>query len=414
MSWFRRITLVLSLSSLLVFGLALGMNWIQGPGLENLAGEVKSSDLFQHYGAGVFVENGQAVDLYQGGKLGIWIRHQHKPGTDFNSSSFNYVYPPFLAWTASHLVFTGYPAFALIWLGLSVLFYLICISQLGTFWGRREMLFPSLLLLGLPSLHYSLILGQNSCLSFLIICSSALLLHRQRTIAAGLVLSCLFYKPQFLPLLAGFMFIQGHFRFVLAAAAGSLLWLITGLLVCGPASYGDWLQVLQNLSSGGQLQFAELNQTVKMFVLNLLGQSAHPGKITGPLTTFLGLGLLGLAAFSVRLARPGKKWSAAHSLLLASAVMTVTSPYLMHYDLLLAAGWWCLCLLENENQGWQNKALAATFWMVSLFSINIANWPAPATAPIMLLYLFFTMRNALVPSVRDSDGKSRNSVPVPT
>jgi hypothetical protein len=89
---------------------------------------------------------------------------------------------------------------------------------------------------------------------------------------------------------------------------------------------------------------------------------------------------------------PYKKWSPCHSLLLASCVMTIASPYLMHYDLLLAAGWWFLCLQEQEDQGWKPKAYAALFWVVSLFSINTAHWPAPATAPLMLLYLVLTMR----------------------
>lgn len=392
MSWLQRIALGLSLSCFFVFSISLTINWVQGPGLENLAGEIKSSDLFQHYGAGTFVREGTPDNLYQGGNLGLWISQQHGGDKVLTASGFNYVYPPLVAWICAPFSNLSYLTFAFFWLGFSLFFYFVSAILLLNGTGTREVPFWLLLLLGLPSLHYTFILGQNSCLTFFIICSSAYLLSKKRDLLAGLVLSCLFYKPQFLPLLLGFMLITGQVRFVASAALGSVFWLAIGLLFCGWQSYSNWLSVLQKLNSGEQVQFVYLNQTLKMFILNFLGQSARPGSWTGPLTTFLGLSLLGVAALTVRYGRLNRLWSPSHSLLLAAAVMTVGSPYLMHYDLLLAAGWWWLCLQENENRGMRPWIYAALFWLISLFSVNTGDWAAPATAPLMLIYLALTMR----------------------
>ncbi len=390
MSWYRRIALVLSISSFIVLSLALTMNWVQGPGIQNLVGEVKSSDLFQHYGAGKFVAENRAADLYQNAKLGQWIFDHHTAKEGVTVKGFDYVYPPLVAWVSSPWTHFSYIPYALIWLGLSILLYLISTKQLLSLYSTPQSLFWLLLLLGLPSFHYTIILGQNSTLTLLIIGSAALLLYKNQDLAAGFILSFLFYKPQFLPLLVGFMFLLGRWKFVLAAVLGSLTWLLLGVLFCGVDSYQAWLRVIQNLSSGHQNQVFNLNQTLKIFVLTLLGQAEKPSLLAGLLTTFLGLSLLGLSALIVRYApqkNPLKTWTAAHSLLLAAAVMTVASPYLMHYDLLLAAGWWVLCWREQENKGWLVPLLGALFWATSLISINTGDWNIPATAPLMLIYL---------------------------
>jgi hypothetical protein len=392
MSWLQRTALILSLSSLLIFGIALTTNWVQGPGIENLAGELKSSDLFQHYAAGVFWHEGKKEALYQGGNLGLWISQHHRGELAIKKSAFNYVYPPLLAWLSAGLVSWSFLSYALIWMGLSLVCYLVAARQLVLPTRSAQTLFWLILLLGLPSLHYTLILGQNSCLSLLIISSAAFLLNQQRDILAGLILSCLFYKPQFLPLLLGFMFLAGHYRMVFVAGLGFIAWSILGLFLCGGEPYSAWIGVLQKLNSGEQLQYAELNQTLKMFVLNLLGQASHPGQLSGLLTTLLGLALMILVALRARRADPSLEWNASHSLLLASAVMTVASPYLMHYDLLLACAWWIYCLQKSRTEIWKSYSCAALFWLISLFSINLADWPAPATAPLMLIYLAATIR----------------------
>jgi alpha-1,2-mannosyltransferase len=393
MSWFRRIALVFSLASFLTFALTQALNWIHSPGENNLVGVTKSSDLFQHYAAGIFVKEDRLADLFLGGQLGEWIINLEPEKHTSKKSSFNYVYPPLVAYAASFCSSLEFLSFALGWLGFSVLAYLVATKLILSLNSSSSAVFWLILLLGLPSLHYTLILGQNSCLTFLIVAGAALFLSRRQEWIAGLIVSCLFYKPQFLPLLLGSMLVLGHWRMVIAAGAGSLFWLALGVLLCGGQSYVDWVTVLSNLNSGVQTQVTNLNQTLKMFLLHLMGQASSPGSISGPLSTLVGLSPLIACVLFLRFQSFDQRWSPAHSFLLICAVSTIASPYLMHYDMLLAAGWWLLQAQEHEQSPWETPLLAALFWIISLFSINMLNWPFPITAPLMLLYLFFTLRS---------------------
>lgn len=393
MSWHKRIILVISLSTLAIFTLTLALNWLQGPGIANLVGQVKSSDLFQHYVAGKIVSEQAVIDFSQNVEMGNWVLTQIPFKKDALSTPFNYVYPPLVAWITAPFTQVSYLTYALGWLGLSILFYLISTKQLLTITASPQLLYGLLLLLGLPTFHYTLILGQNSTLTFFIICSAATLLYRKQEIAAGIVLSFLFYKPQFIPPLLAFMLLQGHWRFVLSCCLASAIWLAMGLLICGIHTYLDWLQIVQNLNKGDFFQVTTLNQTLKMFILNLLGQASNPTPVAGFLTTLLGATIFAGTALSLRYLtlKPFKKWTPAHSLFFAAALMTITSPYLMHYDLLLAAGWALLCFLEDETSSLPSLLLWSLFWVASLFSINMLDWITPITAPLMLIYLAGTL-----------------------
>ncbi|NJK91227.1 MAG: DUF2029 domain-containing protein [Blastochloris sp.] len=244
----------------------------------------------------------------------------------------------------------------------------------------------------------------------LLIVSAAWLLHRHRPILGGLVLSCFFYKPQFLPLLLLFMLILGHGRLLIGSVLGGMFWAALSLLLCGWQSHLDWLAVLQRLDSGEHNQVVHLNQTLKMFLLNHLQAHGASDLLpwARPLSTLPGLLLMMATAFWLRQGSAGPFRHAGPQLLLGGALLTFCSPYLMHYDLLLAAGC-CLLFYHAPTQArWWNNLALLLFWIISLLSINLAKWPRSAQCPLMFLYVGASLW-MLSRFNQDSSAKSSNS-----
>ncbi|MEM9444491.1 MAG: glycosyltransferase family 87 protein [Verrucomicrobiota bacterium] len=378
-----------------VYFIFVCLNFWGGSDIHFASGNPKLGDLQQHYAAGVFWSKNKIQDLYQGFHLGEWLNQWHKDAwrePSSNIHSFNYVYAPLLAEISSCLLVFSWPTILNSWFNLIVFFYLLACGILIYTHSKikqlrdRNMLI--LLLLGFPSFYYTLILFQNNTLTLLIIVCTGLLLNKGMPIIAGLVLSCAFYKPQYMPYFCLFGLFAFPLRFSLALVTGNLLWLGLGILVCGLEAHYLWFSSLEDMSSGIQFQRYGLNQSWHGFFLMAFPSLPRIGiDLFCHALAFFSLILLGLLC---RLAPTKIPWQPAYSLYACVVSWLLVSPYVGHYEILLTVPFW-FCLLRRPNFSALDKSLiAASIVLISMFSITGQTASVNITSPILTCWFLYS------------------------
>ena len=305
------------------------------------------------------------------------------PGVDVGYTPFPYP-PPFLLICLPLGLMPYLPALA-VWLGLT-----------GVAWFRAARAWLGeaswLPLLAFPAVLINLSNGQNGFLSGALFGTGALLLRR-RPFLAGLCLGALVFKPH-LGLLIPFVLLATRNWRALAGATVAA----AGLCAASLAAFGPeiWLRFPP--------QLAMMRQVVE-------GGLLHPGKVQ---TVFAGLQLLlaplgaayaaqavtavmaaaAVAAFAWRNPR-----SAAIGPLLIAATLLI-SPYLMDYDLILAAFPLAWLFAEGRRTGfrpWEQAAMLAAY-VLPLGSRVLAMHTGLVVAPLVLgALLWAALRRASAP-----------------
>lgn len=364
------LTLHIAMAAVLLTGLAV--SWMGRQGVMGPAGVPLAADLLKHHTAGRMVTEGRSGELYSGGHLGRRV-HEACTGKEAEASAggYDFVYPPLVAAVASWAAGLPYLAWALGFQGLLVLLH-------GVTWvllvraGLKPDLCAWAAWWGLPVFHYNLIIGQNGGLSLAIMAGSVLLLARGWPWAAGLVAACVAYKPQLAPLLVVFMVLAGQWRWAAGMAVGSAVWGLFSLALMGWDAHAAWLDALRRMSSGQHQVFLDLNPSVPGFL------GAWGGRVLQGGASLAGLVVLAWNARSWR-----KRPDPGRILVAGLAGLAVWSPYMMYYDMLLAAP---LALAAGRGRGWRAKAGALMFWSAALLSVNFLGCSANPATPLLLVW----------------------------
>jgi hypothetical protein len=364
--------------------MVLAWAWFAGTPARWATGDPKLGDLVKHSAAAEFTGKGRILDLYAGSHLGTWILYYFE-GKEGVVRDYDYVYPPLvarMAWLlgAEHIVwFSGF------WMAVMVAAFMASLILLHrqiplSGWGVVPWLYAA----SCPAFFYGVVLGQNHTLSLLILVSVGLLLREGKPWMAGLVWSCLWYKPQLALALAGLMLIFGQGRFAVAAVAGLIGWLALGILSEGIEAHRAWWGVLQQMADGKQSQVMNFNQTWLAWMQTMfpgVSPLMHKAAAFFPCAALLGGGWwLARRSAVAGLLGPEKIFY------LVAALWTVISPYVMHYDLLMGLPW-CLVLLELPGKWGAKGAWALLFWGVALYSFNFADCPVAWDAWPLSLWL---------------------------
>jgi len=349
-------------------------------------GEPRFGDLTKHYAAGLFWREGRVHDIYFDSKLGDWqVNYWKGQGTTWG---FNYIYSPLVAWVASRFAALSPIDFQNAWFVFNLGLLGLSLGMVGTWLPREGKATALLYLCGLPAVFYGLVLGQNHLLSLVIILGSAWLLRLRRPIAAGLVLSALsWYKPQFVPVLAGLLLLLGEWKFFLSAGFSSLTWLLLSIGIFGWEFHSWWLTVITNMGNGVQNQIPSLNQTWPGFWYSIFPRAG--GTLLVYIVPFVLMTALPALFWIFKLRKiPG--WTPGHSLLALLPLTILVSPYISHYDLLLAGPWWLLAVMGFQCTGWR-LGLGVSFWIISLFSFNFTDQPFALMAPLLTGWYLLTL-----------------------
>jgi len=355
-------------------------------------GPAKGGDLIQHYAAGALWHEGRGEDLYAGYHLGKRINQWYESRGIHSAGShdrLNYVYSPLVAFISSWGTSLPFTQWMPIYLALSILSYLLGIWLLIRFLipSRHLWLEGWLVACAFPSFYFTLIPFQTSTFTLLILIGAACLLKDGRHFLGGLVVSCVFYKPQLMPWLAVFLIFAGNVRAGAGIVIGSALWMGSTILLCGGGETLAWLSVLRGMTQGDQFVMQGLNQAW----IGCLGEgfaSAQPW--SGRSGFLLGAVIFFWLAWQVR--SRWKKQTGPGTLFLGCAAWTVCSTYVGYYDVLLTLPC-CLGVLCVEKPEFSRLILTFLLWIFSLLSISgVATHAGSAsgwnlTAPLVTCYL---------------------------
>jgi|GEM_PF-635412 len=389
----RRFLTVICLASCCVFFIGLVFTWMNRTGIMSPMGVPMGADLLQHHEAARFAHEGSWKELYRDSNLGQALYARTHSGEIRVAGQFDYVYPPLVAWVGSLFAGRDYLAWVACWQLAILLFYILSHHILAPW--RPVSGINWIVAMGLPVFYYGVILAQNSSLSLLVVSSSALLLARGRPWAAGFVLSCLFYKPQIGLAVAGFLFLSGQWSCAFAFGFGSLAWLALGWGLCGRTATLAWFEVLQHMLGGSQNQIPELHQSLPGTLKVLLGRNAPP--LVSILVSLAGMLVFAATALVAGWMNRRHPRSPEWLVFLSLAAWVLFSPYVMHYDILLAVPWWWWNLkqdLASASPKWVRTGgflAASAFWLASLLSINPGNLPITPALPFLAAWFSWTI-----------------------
>lgn len=380
---------IIGVFSIVFFFAVVGLNWFFGDARHWKDGNIKDGDLVQHYAAGILWKEKNISALYQNYQLGYWINDWRKDLKLGNPlQHFNYVYSPIIAWLSSLSIGLPFAVWLKEWFIFSTLLYAIALWLIFRFLisQKNKILLPVLLAtIGFPSFYYALIPLQNTTLTLCILCAAAILANRKKEYLAGLALSCAFYKPQFMPYLAFFIFIAGNWKIPLGIVIGSATWLGIGIFICGIEANRLWMQSLLQMIHGKQFILQGLNQSWTGFFSSLFTYASR--QEISFASHLLSL-ILALAAGNlIRFAPKKIEWKPSYTIFAAFTYYLLASTYVGHYEILLGLPWWLIFICHGKWTS-QKLILTALFWCISLFSITGLVTGISLTAPFLMLWLF--------------------------
>ncbi|HWU50736.1 MAG TPA: glycosyltransferase family 87 protein [Asticcacaulis sp.] len=345
-------------------------------GLIDRTGKPLGTDFMSFYAAGKQTLTGRAAEA--------WSPQAHHAvenaifGRDLGDWAF--FYPPAYLLVCVPLALLPYGAALIVWLSATTATMLALVRS----WLRRLSDAPVLMpLLAFPALWINLGNGQNAALTTAIFTSGALLLPK-RPWLAGAVFGLLIIKPQLGLALPVLLAASGRWKTFAGAALSALGLSLLALPVVGMDGY---IAFLRNMS----LAHATLDQglvppssMVSLFaaVRTLGGNAGFAYAAQG----VVALCVLAVAAWVVWRYRPG---APAFCALLAAATLLI-SPFLLDYDLLLAAlplGWLIVQGAQTGFRPWEKLLLLGACLTPLLARSLAANLHLPI-APIMMLALF--------------------------
>lgn len=266
---------------------------------------------------------------------------------------------------------------------------------------RRIVPGPDTLLIALaaPVVLVCLGHGHNGFLTAALLGAGLLLLDR-RPFAAGLLLGCLVYKPQFALLIPPLLLAGGHWRAIGGAALAAAVLIGATLAIWG---WPVWQAFFDSLP---------LTQSI---VIEQGGTGWH--KIMSPFAAIRMWGGGIEAAYAVQgvvtvLAVVATLWiarSAAPALrnAAACAAVLIATPYALDYDLVVLGVGAAFLVADGRERGFlpYERSLIALVWAAPLFARQVAEVAlVPLGLATMLVVLFLAVRRASV-----LDGAFRSS-----
>jgi len=406
-------TRFLALLTALFFVTAFCLFFSQGTASRWDSGEFKCLDLYQHYAAGKVVRTDSPEQIYQDFFLGDWINQSMQSDEvgplSLHIERFNYVYPPLVAFGAASLTNLDYPAWIYTWLLINVLAYAIAgYLLLGTLppnWKNQGDIFL-FSFAGFPCFYYAITSGQNTVLSLLIATASGFFLKQKRPLLAGLLFTCAFYKPQFMPFVFLGAFLCFQWRFLIGFLAGSTFWAIISLLVCGWNLHLLWLESLVGMGGGTQFEKPDLNQSWRGLLLQIIPEYSFEITI---LTVLLAIGFFLLLAWSWHRRKGILAQRDPDRVLYASLVgMLAVSPYVGYYDLLLGVPLWLSAIAQPRLPFFQLVA-QSLFWIGCLLAgLSMTIGIPLATVPVTV-WIVTTLALSFSTSPTQKKARSKRS-----
>lgn len=168
--------------------------------------------------------------------------------------------------------------------------------------------------------------AQNATITLVVLAGTARLLDRGRSVAAGVVLTALWFKPQYAVPVIGLALVAGHVRTVVVAVAGGFVLWAAHVPVFGVDWTARWAREILHVTDAGNRVF---NTTLTVSPVEWIR-----GVVPAPWGDAVGLGLaavLGLGfAWLAHRPRDPAAWLA-----LTGVALLLTAPHALRYELTL-------------------------------------------------------------------------------
>lgn len=225
-----------------------------------------------------------------------------------------------------------------------------------------------LLTLAAPVAMICIAHGHNGFLTGLLLGGGLLLLDR-RPFAAGLLLGCLLYKPQFALLIPPLLLVTGNWRAISGAICSAALLIALTLALWG---WPVWQAFIDSLPLTRAVVI-EAGQTGWHKIMSPFAALRSWGAVL-PLA-YAVQGAVSAAAVSATLwaafrSRPAVRNAA------ACAAAILSTPYVLDYDLVLLGVGSAFLYADSRENGWRawDKSLLAFVWIAPLFARTVAEW----------------------------------------
>lgn len=328
---------------LILFGLFIGflIGILYGEGAITLTGRL-GGDYPAFYGPGRIASQGGWDELYNAKRQ---LSAQQGLYQDSNEY-LHFAYPPFVAllyWPLSLIDFRM--SYVLHTLLMVIVLFLVVhiIRPLNKHVDSYFMPAFTLLLIFYPVLR-SVIGGQNTPITLLIIALTWRLVAGGRDFSAGIILGLLLYKPQFgLPLI-GLFLLSRHWRVVCGSTVTALVLYGIGVFLQGP----DWISKWYTLAQAFSERDAFVNRINAISWLGFF-QGTMGKKSIAALILGWGLSLLTAVYISWVWWRGGREADLSDQLGVACLSLILMSPHIMYYDLGLLF-FTCLALIDKIKE----------------------------------------------------------------
>ena len=358
-----RIAAICGVVSIAILGYLLATS----SGTLDWRGKPLGTDFSQVWTAGRMVLDGRAAE--------VWNWDAHRAGQEaFHGPAlkewYGWHYPPPFLLVATALATMPYLLALFVWQAATLIPFAWLIRRYS---GRPE---AWLFVLAAPVTLICLMHGHNGFLTALLL-GGGLMLLEKRPYAAGLLLGCLVYKPQFALVLPLLLLALWNWRAIAGAAVSSLALIGITLAIWG---WPVWQAFLDSLP---------LTQGIVI-------EQGRTGweKILSPFAAVRGWGgsialaygvqaVFTLAAIAATLWLARKARADVRNAAVTAAVL-ISTPYVLDYDYVVLLGGIAFLWRDAERHGWQSweKSALALAWIAPLVARNVA---AATLVPLGLL-----------------------------
>lgn len=366
---------------LLALGLlALGALAATSEGLNDYQGRPLGTDFSNVYAAGKYVLEGKPQAPFDPAL-------QHKKEQEIfgeKTPFYGWHYPPIFLFLAAVLGLFPYLAALALWQLSTLVLYLVSIRAILP---RAEVLLPAL---AFPAVFINMVHGHNGFLTAALIGGALYLLDR-KPIAAGILFGLLIYKPQFGVLIPLALAAGGYWRAFIAAS-------ITVLALCA-ATYlafgiGVWDAFRESMSftreivlEKGDTGFHKIQSIFS--AVRLLGAPVALAYAAQAIVFAI------VAASLVWLWRSNKAFAHKAAALIAGSMLA--TPYLLDYDLMIAAPAIAFLVAHGLREGFApyEKSVLAFVFVAPLLTRAVAEQTYLPLGLLAVILLFgIVMRRA--------------------
>ena len=344
-------------------------------------GRPLGTDFSQVWTAGRMVLDGRAADVWN------WDAHRavqeafHGPRL---TEWYGWHYPPPFLLIAAALATLPYLPALFVWQAATLLPFAWLVRR---FTGRPE---AWLFVLAAPVTLVCIMHGHNGFLTALLLGGGLMLLER-RPFAAGLLLGCLVYKPQFALVLPIVLLFLWNWRAIACAAVSSLALIALTLALWG---WPAWQAFLDSLPLTQSIVIEQGRTGWEKIMSPFAAVRSWGAPVTVAYAVQAAFTVVAIAStlWLARKARPDLRNAA------VTASVLISTPYVLDYDYVVLLAGIAFLWRDAERHGWLpwEKSALAFVWIAPLVARNIAALTlVPLGLSTALLVLVLAVRRHL-------------------